>query len=188
MSDSVSQTDVEASRDQEQEVEKLFAEQFLTLADDDAAKLSKVLFPTTHSKSVEFCDKTLELHVVPIKVAKKLFSLLQDFVKKHESALKTPEVVSLDQDVTNGMFRVAKELATHYKWDSDIVAKINDEDVSVSDLQSLCYVQQNLNGANDFLLSPLRVLVRLMQVHEIANTKFQNMLTSRLSAKNKAVA
>lgn len=139
------------------------------LLPDQRERLSKVLFPETHSKTVSIDGTVYELRPLTIKAARKLCAVVEPFSKQAEKAATSPEsadTLNLNVGGVETLMSACKVLTDFYGW-PDLAAKIAAEEITVSDLQSLVVNQQALQGDNDFLLGPLRMLIKMMQVQEI---------------------
>jgi hypothetical protein len=138
------------------------------LSDEQQEKLSKALFPRTHTSKVTLCGKQRELHPLTVKYSRRLHEAAKPFAGKIIQANQSKEVFELDDDLTIVLFDCAKVLVEVYgeQW-ADVKAKLEEEDVLLEELQGLLVAQQELQQANDFLLAPLRLAIKLMQVREM---------------------
>jgi len=139
-----------------------------SLPEGDKDKLSRVLFPETHTTKVKFCGAERELHPVPLKTAKKIFAIMQPFA---EAATKASDgqtsAINGDPILADALLSVGTCLAEFYGWGDDVLKKLADEDVELSELQSLATVQNEVQGANDFMLASLRLAVQIMRVRAL---------------------
>lgn len=173
----------------EAQLQALKQDALLQVEEDDYSKLSKALFPDSHTDTVELLGLKRTLRPLPVKYAKQLFELFFPFTKALDESTKgTPQesTMSLDGPILTAMFKQAEILAKYYKWD-DVLKAAQEEELTLTELQSLSSVQSELNRSNDFLLGPLRIAIRLMQIAEIMNLKFQSTLSMQDSLK-KSVA
>lgn len=174
---------LQLSKEEQAEAERLLGENFLGLTSDEQACLSKVLFPETDLDTIMFVGEKRTLQPLPLKISKQVYSLLEPFAKAHKAAETSREPVSLNDDIIFALLKFAECLATFYKWENALPL-IKDEMVALPELQELAVKQQQKNGANDFLLASLRVLVNVMRLHEITNVKFHSMLTTPRSRRD----
>lgn len=158
---------VQELRSQESDLSKMVEVTFASLPQDEKEQLSKVLFPETHTNVVTVLGKDREMFPTPIRVSRKLRAVLDPLQEKIQNADTSPGSVDLDEEVLKVLFDVAKVLAAHYGW-ADVTEAADKEDLTQQDLEALAYTQQALNEANDFLLQPLRVVVRMLQARELA--------------------
>jgi hypothetical protein len=150
-----------------------------SLSEEDKEKLSKVLFPDTDTTSITLLGKSRELRPLPIKYAKIIHAKLRPLAIKLGSNAATPSegAVDIDQDVLEGLKHIALTLADFYGW-SDLAKAVDEENISIDELEALALTQANVSKANDFLLGPLRVIVRVLQVGEILQLQFASTLTT----------
>jgi hypothetical protein len=141
-----------------------------SLTDDQRAALSKVLFPDTHTDKVTVGGTERQLRPLTVKFSRRVHAALLPFTKKAEAAAASEEAFSLDTDTVESLYETAKILSEYYEWE-DVPKLIEEEDVLLSELQTLAIQQQNLQGENDFLLAPLRLLIKLMRVREMLSQK-----------------
>lgn len=149
------------------------------LKEDEEVKLSKVLFPETHTMPVVVLG--IERNVTPLtlKRSKMLFSLLAPIAKKFGEAMQdTKNVHDMDGPAIEGLIKAVTIIAEANKW-NDVLEALKEEEVSLSELQTVAVRQQAVNGENDFLLGPLRTIIRVMQMHEIMQIRFHSLLTSQ---------
>lgn len=172
--------EVKLSKDQEKAITELFGAKFLELSKDEHASLSKVLFPDTHTVDVEVLGVKRKLRPLPLKLSKQLFEILRPVSAKIQGNANTLENVDMSAKIIDVLKEVASLLAPYYAWD-DVPAAIKDDGLSLAELQAISVLQTKINGANDFLLAPLRIIVRVMQIHEVAMLKFNTMFSSRVS-------
>lgn len=183
MSSDVSSADLQDFEQEDQALKDKLAQEFVNMDEDEEQQLSKVLFPDTDVTPLVLLDIERELRPLPLKYSKKLFSMLAPFAKKVAGALQAKIDVEINDDITKSLTDTAVLLATYYKWD-DVLLAAQEEELSISDLQRLAIEQQRVNGSNDFLLGPLRSVIMIQQVSEIAQTKFLTMLGTRTSRRN----
>lgn len=131
-----------------------------------------VLFPATHNKTVEFLGEERTLRPLTAKWAKQLHAALLPFQKIVEAAQRGEDVVDIDDDLFNGLVKGGALVAEFYGWES-AQKKIAEHDFLVSELQELLMTQAQLNGENDFLLSPLRSLLTVMQIAGVLQNQYQ---------------
>lgn len=155
---------------------------------DERKDLSKVLFPDTHTNKVSVLGKEREVRPLPIKYGKQINELLNPIADKIGKAITTPtEEKPLEgsdvphSEMVEALQKVADILATFYHWE-DVKLAIAEEELTVTELQSLAFVQMEVSGSNDFLLSGLRLIVKALQMQEVLVLKFQNLLTGLPSA------
>jgi hypothetical protein len=166
-------------------VEKQLTEQldisFSSLSLDEQDKLSKVLFPETHTDSVSLLGKDRALRPTSIKVSKQVNHLLKPLMDKiaevsSPDSTENIDAQQLDDNVLQCLFQLAVVLSEFYGEDwADVRDAAKQEGLSLAELEALAYTQQELNTANDFFLLPLRALVRFLQMREIASIKLEGM-------------
>lgn len=162
----------------EQTVNQMFDE-LLNGLGDEADKMSAVLFPTTFGEVVSLGGQTLKLTPLPIKRTKELFTALKPLSESIQASVSDPEVVkTMDLDMVGALETAARTIFEHHNA-TELLRRLSDQDFAVSELQALALQQQAINGANDFLLAPLRTIVRIMQISEILQHRFQSILTTQ---------
>lgn len=137
-----------------------------SLTEEQRSQLSKVLFPDTHTDEVDFAGAQRTLRPLTIKFSRRLDSALLPFHEKVRKAAEAEIPFQVDQDIVDALYIAVGILSEFYGW-SDVLKKIAEEDVLLEELQILVVQQQHLQGDNDFLLGPLRVLIKFMQTLEI---------------------
>lgn len=160
----------------EQQISEKQRELFTKLTDEEKAKLSKVLFPDTDLDTIEILGKVRTIKPLPVKYAKLVHEASIDLGRLIAEAYKKPGVEILDDRILPVLSSVVKILAGFYSW-SDIEVAVEKEELSLSELQGIVALQAAKNGANDFLLGPLRVVLKTMQLFEVIQLKFQTMST-----------
>lgn len=155
-----------------------------TLTEDEQVSLSKVLFPDTHVEEVILLDLPRKIKPIPVKFSRQIFALLKPISEKIGKSVQEQDKQEFDStdEITKSLFQVANILADFYKWE-DVKQAAAQELLSLSEVQTLAYAQQEVNGSNDFLLGPLRLIIRVQQVHETLAARFQSLLTGQLFAK-----
>lgn len=141
-----------------------------SLTDDQRRNLSKVLFPETHVAEVEFAGETRKLRPLTVKYSRRMHEMILPFSEKAREAAISEKPYDIDPDTLKALYDMAEILAEFYGW-ADVPAKVKEEDVLLSELQSLAINQQELQGENDFLLAPLRIVIKLMRTREILSTR-----------------
>ena len=172
--------EIKLTKAQEQAVNEVFGPKFLELAKDESEALSKVLFPDTHTEEITVLGITRKLRPLPLKISKQLHQLLRPISDKISAGLKDPSLVDMTEDLVLSLKEVAVLLSSFYSW-TDVQKELPDDGLSLSELQSIAVCQQKINGANDFLLGPLRIVVRVMQLQEVVTLKFHSTFSSRVS-------
>lgn len=149
------------------------------LSEEDKEKLSKVLFPDTHTDTVLVLGKERTLRPTSLKTSRQIYSLtknVQEKIKQQTEVSGENLFASVDavaeefsDVVVKTLISVAKCLCDYYgeEW-NDIKVAAADEDISFAELQAIVQIQQALNTANDFFLQPLRAFVRLLQMREVS--------------------
>lgn len=155
---------------------------------EESEQLSKVLFPDTDTTSVTLLGSERQLRPLPIKYSKQIHALLEPVGKKIAQALTLPTeqepLVGPDiphEEIVKALQEVAKVCATFYNW-AEVKEAAEKEELSLSELQSLAVTQSEVSGRNDFLLGPLRLVIKALQIQEVVILKFQNLLTTPPSA------
>lgn len=156
---------------------------FSTLSEDEQESLSKVLFPDTHTSSVELLKIPRDIRPLPVKAAQRLKALVAPITKQIERAMQATEKdpnVDYDADgpILEVLERTAGFLADYYNWE-DVRAAVKGDGLTMTEYQALVVSQVHINGANDFSVAPLRTVVRLMQLTEMLAVRFQSLFTSR---------
>ena len=143
-------------------------------------KLSYALFPETHTKSVQVLGKERILRPLTIKYSRIVNKLLEPYMDRlSKTAVEGSEEaatgVPMDLILTS-LFRVVKSMADFYgnEWE-DIKIAIESEDIALVEMEGVVVQQSHLNTVNDFLLVPLRTLIRMMQLQEIRNVRLESL-------------
>jgi hypothetical protein len=144
------------------------------LTSEERAGLSKALFPETHTQEITLLGKPRVLRPLTIKYAKMLHAQLQPLAKELAGAMQGGAIEVVDDQVISHVMKAAGTIAEFYSWD-DVIGAINDEDIDITQLQTLVVQQARLNGENDFLLGPLRVVILVMQMHELITVRLRSM-------------
>lgn len=154
-----------------------------SLSEEEKEGLSKVLFPATHTKQVEMLGKVRDLEPLTVKWSKQVRSAMQPYAKALEQAINNPNTVE-DQDMQllDGITHCARILCNKYGWE-DIAKAISEDDLTTSELQTLVVTQLNLQGENDFLVTPLRVACMVMRTAEIQTIRLKNMFSGETLVK-----
>lgn len=158
--------------DFEGQLDELLNLDVANLSEEQQSLLSQVLFPDTHTNKVVFAGSERELRPMTVKWSRKVHATLKPFNQKAAAAAQSEELYSLDDDLTEALYGMARHLSEYYQWE-DVPAKIDEEDILLEDLQRLAVEQQFLQGENDFLLAPLRAAIKLMQTREILLVKMK---------------
>jgi len=160
-----------------------------SLSDEDKEKLSKVLFPETHTDTISILGVDRTLHPTSLKVSRIIYALTKEVQEKvqqqtdEDDAKVFTSMAEFEDDfesvVIGTLTKVAKCLCDFYgsEWD-DIKVALADEDLSLAELQAISYTQQELNTSNDFFLQPLRAFVRVLQAREVATLIMEKYVTT----------
>lgn len=151
-------------------VQSLLAMETEALTEEQEALLSKALFPETHTSEITVLGKKRELRPLTIKYARKVNAGLKKLQSNVTEAVETNSSVKVDEDMLESFVGVVLILCEYYGW-TDIRDKVESEDIDNSDLMLICMTQQNVQGTNDFLLMPLRLLLKVAQLHELLAVK-----------------
>lgn len=143
------------------------------LTPEQQDQLSKALFPDTHTDKVKVLDKERVLRPLPLKYSREINARLKPFHEKITGAFKGQDVDVEEQELADDLVSVALILAARYNFE-DVVAALQEEELTVDEIQAFVVTQVNLQQKNDFLLTPLRFLVGLLQRREIAMTQLQS--------------
>lgn len=169
-------------------------QQVAALPEGDAASLSKVLFPDTHTDKVTLLGKERTLKPVPVKIARQINAATVAIANRINAAFAGDGSIAedqlnkpLDEPVTTALMTVTKVLADYYEW-LDVKFAAESEDLTLTEVQALAVTQVRLNENNDFLLSPLRTLIASLQIIEILGMHFRSTLTSLHSSSPGTVA
>jgi hypothetical protein len=143
-----------------------------SLSEYQKSLLSLVLFPDTHTDTFEFGGEQYTVSPLTIKYAKKLHADLLPVMKKAEAAENSPQRINFDNDIVDALATAVLTLCDFYgaQW-AQIRQAVVEEDVDLQTLQKIVVLQEGVQGTNDFLLGPLRLVIRLMQVQEILSVK-----------------
>jgi len=144
------------------------------LTEEQNALLSKALFPDTHTTEIEAVGKTRTLRPLTIKFSRQIHSELQPMRNKIAEGIRNKDgtTVDVDQETLDSLKKVCMVLCEFYgdSW-NDIKVAIETEDIDIYELQLMAMTQQYVQGANDFLLLPLRLLLKVSQLQEIVTIK-----------------
>lgn len=151
-----------------------------SLLKDEKDALSKVLFPDTHIGKIVLLGKSRDLRPLTIKYARKLHAAVLPFAKQVQD-LERDSVFDADVPLNEAMKSACDVIADFYEW-SDVKKAVEAEDFTQAELQQLIVEQQALNGDNDFLLGPLRVIILILRGREIASMKLRNSSITQVSA------
>lgn len=142
------------------------------LTPEQMDQLSKALFPDTHTDKVEILGIERVLKPVPLKYSREINARLQAFNDNLKAAQGGAEVNVSEDQLANDLVGCATILAKRYGFE-DIVTGLAEEELTVDEVQAFVVTQVNLQQKNDFLLTPLRFLVGLLQRREIAMVQLQ---------------
>jgi hypothetical protein len=173
----------ERARLAEEKANEKLSDSFVNLNEEETQALSKALFPDSHTAEVTLLGKKRDLRPLPLKYARQLNTAIKPYSEAFQNALMSNATIKLDEEVLEVLQKSAVILADYYNWE-DVKVAVPEDGLSLSELQALASTQTQLNGVNDFLLSPLRVCIRTMQVFEVANIRYHTLLISRFSRKN----
>lgn len=136
------------------------------LTDEQREQLSKALFPDSDTTSVTVYGKTRELTPLPLKYSRQINSKLTAFNTALKKAQAGGDAEVTEEQLADGLVSVAKIIATKNDW-SDLQEALEEEEVLMDEIQALVVCQTEVQQRNDFLLTPLRVLVTLLRKREI---------------------
>ena len=159
------------------QVEDLVQEGLAGLTAEQHENLSKALFPSTHTDKVDVLGKERVLTPIPLKYSREINARLKPFNDKLRSATKGADVDVDEQELANDLLAVSLILAKRYGFE-DLAQAITDEEVTTDEIQAFVVTQVNLQQRNDFLLTPLRFLVGLLQQREIMTMSLLSPLQS----------
>ena len=162
------------------QVEEAVIDGLNELTAEQQEQLSKALFPDTHTDKVTVLDKERVLKPLPLKHSREINARLKPFNDKLKSAQKGGNVDVDEQELANDLVAVAEILAKRYGFE-DVSTALAEEELTVNEIQAFVVTQVNLQQKNDFLLTPLRFLVGLLQRREIAMATLQSGLQSTVS-------
>ena len=100
------------------------------LNDEQQEKLSKALFPDTHTDEVMLCGEVRKIKPMTIKYSKMLREVSKPFAFSVVAANQSKEVIELDDDMSLCLVESAKVIAKSHGW-ADVLEKLDDEDVGV---------------------------------------------------------
>lgn len=141
--------------------------------EDKRELLSKVLFPGTDTRDAQVLGKTRSFHPIPVKFARKVNQELHSLTVDMASAVQGDAKLNIDETALDRLKVAAKVIAEHYGW-KDVIDGIDAEEVTTADLQTIALCQLRVQGTNDFLLKPLRMLTKVMQLDELLAVKLGN--------------
>lgn len=145
------------------------------LSSEDQKNLSKVLFPDIDTETVSVLGKDRILRPLPLKYARMVNTIVSPLVGELQNEKGDGIKKDYNDPIVSVLKQVGKILNKFYGWGIDVELE-DEEKLTVSELQALMTVQVRLNGTNDFLLGPLRYLVMMMQVHEVAAMNLVKLL------------
>lgn len=172
----------------ESSLRELIAEAIADMGDDEQAKLSKVLFPDTHKESATINGKEFKVTPVPLRISKRIQVALEDFTNNAVKAAANPSGKAFDASaaVADQIAEVAKIMCAFYAerfpegdW-NQLLEDLKEENIGITEIQDLVMTQQAVQGTNDFLLVPLRLALRLMQVQELMTVTELNLGPNKL--------
>jgi len=132
---------------------------------DDAERA--VLFPETQVREYVFLGLTVRLRALPIFYARKIGAALGPFKKHMQGIVATGGVDNikvtadekLDEDVVKALVDCAAILAEFY--DLPLTVEKIERNASFEELLVLAQAQLEVNGKSDFLLLPLRIIIKI---------------------------
>lgn len=151
------------------------------LADRERARLSKVLFPDTHTTDVELLGVTRKVRPLPVKWARQLHAIVHPFQDavgaevQAQVAGAEPSKTVTEVEILKTLFDSAEVLASYYKWE-DVAAALREEEITLAEVQALVVRQMQVQADNDFLLTGLRMLIVIMQQAEMRSVRYQSLL------------
>lgn len=150
------------------------------LPSDERERLSLVLFPREHTKSVSLLGKHRQVRPLPVKWARILHRTLQPIKESLVNSMSSKEVTDFDEQLISALIGVTANLAEFYDW-KDVLAAVQEESILLSEMQSLVAVQAAVQGEHDFLLLPLSMLWRVMQLVEIRSRNLSLIFNGQAS-------
>lgn len=157
---------------------ELVSQGLSALGPEDQDQLTRVLFPATDTKQVTIKDRVRELQPLTVKWTRKLHAILSPFSQAAlEAESDDSRVFHADSMLADALINVGVTLAELYGWD-DVKKACIEQDIFISELQELAAVQVQLNRSNDFLLAPLRLAVKIMQVRALIDLQSRKGSTS----------
>jgi len=149
------------------------------LSPEQQSRLSKVLFPTTHTDKIQLGGKERTLHPLPVKFSRQLHEVVLPFASRAEEESTKKEgdgsPYEVDKDLLKAVLEAVRVLCDAYgeDWD-DVKGKLEREELVLSELQNAVVQQQELQGQSDFTLTPLRVAIKVMKAREIVEIMQQD--------------
>lgn len=162
----------------EDKVEQAVKDALTGMKPDEQSELSKVLFPETHTAKVTLCGKEREVFPLPLKYARKVNDVLLPVAEKIQASTMSEATQHVTEDIISGLSTVVICVAEFRGWE-DVRKAAEDEMIPLSEMQALAVEQVHVQGANDFLLGVLRIVIRVMQIQEIVQIRFQSLCTSQ---------
>jgi hypothetical protein len=155
----------------------------LSLNTEERERLSKALFPDTHTETIEVLGIERELRPLPIKWARKLHSITSPVAVKIQNSINSKKQQEFDVQLLDASMKAATMLAQFYGWE-DVEEALKEEEILMDDVQILLVEQATLQRANDFLLNPLRVVLGGRRLAEVGMIQFQSISNGQRSLSN----
>jgi len=141
--------------------------------------IDKVLIPELHTKKAVLAGNEVELHPLPVANAKKISKDITEVRELITSTInvENPENIPPDFDlkIMDALISAVRNIADFYKLGLSL-EEISSK-CSTSELLNFIEVQLEVNGENDFLLLPLRVIIHGAKATGMINLE-ENIPTS----------
>lgn len=171
MADSVREVEIDDIQSADDLLQRLMELETANMTEEQLRLRSLALFPTTHTTEIEVMGVKRVLRPLPIKYAKMINASLHTVSKKINEAITAETAVVIDEQMLEALKRGVEILCEFYDW-KDIKADLAEEaQLTTYDLQLICNTQQRIQGTNDFLLSGLRLVLKMMQLSETLAVK-----------------
>jgi hypothetical protein len=152
---------------------------------------SLVLHPATHNKVVSVGGKTLTLRPLPITTAKKLnayaknaYEKINEFQGKSPSATED-DATGLLESLSHALEQTCVDLVEFYSA-QDALLPVEDK-LSIQEILFFIDSQVEVNGDNDFLLSGLKTVSKIIQTAGKAQThQLASVISSQMSTDTSA--
>lgn len=133
-----------------------------------------VLFPDAHTEPYEFAGQTFKLRALPIKRSREVAAVLKPFQKamsdisvasQSQGKKQEVELPDFDSTAVNALLQTASIITEFYAARNDDNKRLSPESLedlaSLDEIMSFIRAQLEVNGKSDFLLAPLKLIMKL---------------------------